>query len=73
MDAHKLNKIAELKARIAQARRGVAYADRCEKEAKTSKFPAGQLAVIKADANAIRGTAKQLLRILLDELKGLTS
>ena len=64
---------SDLTARIAAARRGIAYADSCEKEAKSLKFTAKTVAVIKADADAIRVHAKPLLRILLDELKGLTS
>ena len=64
---------ASLKERIANARKGIAYADSCEKEAKSLHFSASNLAVIKADADAVRGPAKQLLRILLNELQGLTS
>ena len=66
----KSNDIADLKERIARARNAIAYADRCDKEAKGSKFPPLQLAIIKSDADAIRKTAKELLRILLAELKG---
>lgn len=68
-----LSRRADLTARIARARRGIAYADLCEKEAKSLKFTADKEAVIKADADAVRGPAKQLLRILLNELQGLTS
>ena len=60
----------ELKKRIARARNCIAYADRCEKEAKALKFSPAQMGKIKADADAIRKPAKELLRILLDELKG---
>lgn len=70
MKTDKQKYITELKERIARARDAIAYADRCEKEFKISEFPAAQLAIIKSDAGSIRKTAKELLRILLAELKG---
>lgn len=56
-----------LQERIANARRSIAYAYRCEKEAKALNLSPEQLAVIKTDAEAVRAPAKQLLRILLAE------
>lgn len=71
-DTDLLSRRTELKARIARARRAIAFADHGEKEMKPLNLSAEQLAVIKAGADAIRSTSKQLLRILLEELKGLT-
>lgn len=64
-------KRADLRKRIAGARRAIAYVDRCEKEAKALKFSPVQMAKIKFDADEVRKPARALLQILLAELKEL--
>lgn len=58
------------KERIARARRCIAYADRCVKEAKALRLPPERLEVILADADRLRDSAKAVVRALLDEKKG---
>lgn len=69
----KPTRIADLDARLARARQSIAYADRCMKEAKSSKFPPAQLAVITADADRLRNSAKAVIRALLNEKKAVAS
>ena len=69
----KSSRIADLDARLARARQSISYADRCVNEAKSLKFPPAQLAVITADADKLRSSAKAVVRALLDEKKVMTS
>ncbi len=62
---------ADLKARIARARRAIAYANSCEKASKGANFSPQLRAKTQADCEATRNTAKALLRILLAELEQL--
>ena len=55
------------KERIARARRCIAYADRCVKDARALNLPPEQLAAITASADAVRDPAKKLLQILLSD------
>lgn len=69
----KATRLADIEARLAKARQAIAYADHCVKEAKALKFPAVQVAVITADADRLRGSAKAVVTALLDEKKAVTS
>lgn len=60
---------SDLKARIARARRVVAYADSCQKFSMVPGVSPELRAKMKADCDATRSDAKGVLRILLAELE----
>lgn len=58
---------ASIKKRIADARKCIAYADRCEKEASAMALSPYMAAVIKADIANVRDLGERLLRELISE------